>query len=112
MIDKGVQKLPFLIRSDINKYYLKMNNIIELNGLMGVKDEKVYAYLSTEPEKVRKALGLEIACTGADDNGAYNIYFDDEENICCEYMQRCVTKEFKKVETIEEAVSWMEGYFR
>lgn len=86
-----------------------MNNIIELNGLMG---GKVYAYFSTEPEKVRKALELEIACTGADNNGAYTIYFDYEENICCEYMQRCVTKEFKKVETIEEAVLWMEGYFR
>lgn len=46
-----------------------MNNIIELNGLMGVKDEKVFAYLSIEPEKVRKALEIEIACTGADDNG-------------------------------------------
>lgn len=112
MIDKGGLKLPFLIGSDINKYYFKMNRIVELSGLTGVKDEKVFAYLSTEPEKVRKALEIEIACTGADDNGAYNIYFDDEENICCEYMQRCVTKEFKKVETIEEAVLWMEGYFR
>lgn len=60
-----------------------MNRIVELSGLIGVKDEKVFAYLSIEPEKVRKALEIEIACTGADDNGAYNIYFDDEENICC-----------------------------
>lgn len=89
-----------------------MNRIVELSGLIGVKDEKVFAYLSTETGKVRKALEIEIACTGADDNGAYNIYFDDEENICCEYMQRCVTKEFKKVETIEEAVLWMESYFK
>jgi hypothetical protein len=91
-----------------------MNNIVELNGLMGVKGGKggkVYAYFSTEPEKVQNALELGIACTGADDNGAYNIYFDDEENICCEYMQRCVTKKFKKVGTIEEAVLWMESYF-
>lgn len=89
-----------------------MNNIVELNGLQGVKSEKVYAYFSTEPKEVQNALELGIACTGADDNGAYNIYFDDEENICCEYMQCRVTKEFKKVETIEEAVLWMEGYFR
>ena len=89
-----------------------MNNIVELNGLMGVKGGKVYAYFSTEPKEVRNALELGIACTGADNNGAYNIYFDDEENIYCEYMQRYVTKEFKKVETIEEAVLWMEGYFR
>lgn len=89
-----------------------MDNIIELNGLRGVNSRKVYAYFSTEPEKVQKALEIGIACTGADDNGAYNIYFDYEENICCEYMQRCTTKEFKKVETIEEAVLWMEGYFR
>lgn len=111
MIDKGGLKLPFLIGSDINKYYFKMNNIVELNGLQGVKSEKVYAYFSTEPEKVQKALELGIACTGADNNGAYNIYFDYEENICCEYMQRCITKELKKVETIEEAVLWMESYF-
>lgn len=58
-----------------------MNNIVELNGLQGVKSEKVYAYFSTEPKEVQNALELGIACTGADDNGAYNIYFDDEENI-------------------------------
>jgi hypothetical protein len=112
VIDKGALKLPFLSWLHIIKYYFKMNNIVELNGLQGVKSEKVYAYFSTEPKEVQNALELGIACTGADDNGAYNIYFDDEENICCEYMQRCVTKEFKKVETIEEAVLWMEGYFR
>lgn len=112
MIDKGALKLPFLSWLHIIKYYFKMNNVVELNGLQGVKSEKVYAYFSTEPKEVQNALELGIACTGADDNGAYNIYFDDEENICCEYMQRCVTKEFKKVETIEEAVLWMEGYFR
>lgn len=112
MIDKGALKLPFLSWLHIIKYYFKMNNIVELNGLQGVKSEKVYAYFSTEPKEVQNALELGIACTGVDDNGAYNIYFDDEENICCEYMQRCVTKEFKKVETIEEAVLWMEGYFR
>ena len=88
-----------------------MNNIVGLKGLIGVKNGKAYAYFSIEPEKVRNALELGIACTGADDNGAYNIYFDDEENICCEYMQRCVTKKFKKVGTIEEAVLWMESYF-
>lgn len=112
MIDKGALKLPFLSWLHIIKYYFKMNNIVELTGLMSVNSRKVYAYFSTEPEKVQKALELGIACTGADDNGAYNIYFDYEENICCEYMQRCVVKEFKKVETIEEAVLWMEGYFR
>lgn len=89
-----------------------MNNIVELTGLMGVNSRNVYAYFSTEPEKVQKALELGIACTGTDNNGAYTIYFDYEENICCEYMQRCIVKEFKKVETIEEAVLWMEGYFR
>lgn len=111
MIDKGALKLPFLSWLHIIKYYFKMNNIVELTGLMSVNSRNVYAYFSTEPKKVQKALELGIACTGADNNGAYTIYFDYEENICCEYMQRCIVKEFKKVETIEEAVSWMEGYF-
>lgn len=41
-----------------------MNNIVELNGLQGVKSEKVYAYFSTEPKEVQNALELGIACTG------------------------------------------------
>lgn len=89
-----------------------MERIVELRGLEGVYcSDVVHAYMSCNAEDVQNALELGIACTGADDNGAYNIYFDDEENICCEYMQRCVTKKFKKVGTIEEAVLWMESYF-
>ena len=34
-----------------------MNNIVELNGLQGVKSEKVYAYFSTEPKEVQNAPG-------------------------------------------------------
>lgn len=73
-----------------------MNNIVELNGLQGVKSEKVYAYFSTEPKEVQNALELGIACTGADDNGAYNIYFDDEENICCEYSSVVSRRSLKR----------------
>lgn len=82
-----------------------MNRIVELSGLIGVKDEKVFAYLSIEPEKVRKALEIEIACTGADDNGAYNIYFDDEENICCDSGT-----EWQKEKAIEALSSVLEDW--
>lgn len=90
-----------------------MERIVELRGLEGVYcSDVVHAYMSCNAEDVQKALEIGIPCTGANDYGAYNIYFDDYGRICFEYMQRCVTKEFKKVETIEEAVLWMEGYFR
>ena len=76
-----------------------MNNIVELNGLQGVKSEKVYAYFSTEPKEVQNALELGIACTGADDNGAYNIYFDDEETYAvntCSVVSRRSLKRWKQ----------------
>lgn len=74
---------------------MNMEPLIRLVGLKGCSGD-TYAYFSRDKENVKKALELGIACTGADDNGAYNIYFNDSEELCCEYMRYCVTKEFKK----------------
>lgn len=84
-----------------------MERIIELKGLKGVSNDVVHAYMSCNAEDVQKALEIGIPCTGANDCGAYDIYFDDEDRICCEYMQYCVTREYRYVESIEEAVDWM-----
>lgn len=84
-----------------------MEPLIRLRGCKGCSGD-LHAYMSCDKDNVRKALGLGIACTGANDNGAYNIYFDDEEELCCQYMRNCVTIEFKKVDSIEEAVEWMD----
>lgn len=84
-----------------------MRNIVELRGLEGVSSNVVHAYMSCNAEDVKKALEIGIPCTGANDYGAYNIYFDDEERICCEYMRNCVTREYRYAESIEEAVDWM-----
>lgn len=83
-----------------------MENLIRLEGCRGMIGA-IHAYMSCDESKVRKALELGISCTGANDYGSYNIYFDDEGEICCEYMQRCITKEFKVAQSISEAVEWM-----
>lgn len=36
--------------------------------------------------------------------------FDDYGRICFEYMQRCVTREYRYVESIEEAIDWMNRF--
>lgn len=87
-----------------------MERIVELRGLKEVSSDVVHAYMSCNAEDVQKALEIGIPCTGANDYGAYNIYFDDYGRICCEYMQCCVTKEYRYVESIEEAVDWMNRF--
>ena len=85
-----------------------MEPLIRLKGCKGCSGD-LHAYMSCDKKNVQKALELGIACTGANDSGAYNIYFDDEKILCCEYMRCCVTKEFKKVASIEDAVEWMDN---
>ena len=88
-----------------------MERIVELRGLEGVYcSDVVHAYMSCNAEDVQKALEIGIPCTGANDYGAYNIYFDDYGRICFEYMQRCVTREYRYVESIQEAIDWMNRF--
>mgnify|MGYP006979796909 CR=1 FL=1 len=84
-----------------------MEPLVRLRGCKGCSGD-LHAYMSCDKENVQKALELGIACTGANDNGAYNIYFDDSAELCCEYMRYCVQREFKKVVSVEEAVEWMD----
>lgn len=83
-----------------------MNDIVVLKGCKEVSGD-IYAYFTCDAGKALKALELGIPCTGADDKGAYNIYFNDDEEIICEYMTFCVTREIKKVSSMQEAVEWM-----
>lgn len=84
-----------------------MEPLIRLTGCKGVSGT-LHAYTSCNVDNVQKALELGIACTGANDNGAYNIYFDDEERLCCQYMRFCITKEFITVASIHDAIKWMD----
>lgn len=84
-----------------------MANIVKLTGCKEVSHD-IYAYFTCDAEKALKALELEIPCTGANSTGAYNIYFNDDEEIICEYMTYYVTREFKKVSSIQDAVEWMD----
>lgn len=84
-----------------------MEPLVRLRGCKGCSRD-LHAYMSCDKDNVRKALELGIACTGANDNGAYNIYFDDNAELCCQYMRYCVTREIRMVTSIEEAIEWME----
>lgn len=84
-----------------------MANIVKLTGCKEVSHD-IYAYFTCDAEKALKALELEIPCTGANNTGAYNIYFNDGGETICEYMTFCVTREFKKVSSIQDAVEWMD----
>ena len=44
-----------------------------------------------EGAALKKALELGIACTGADDNGAYNIYFNDSALRTTPKLVKCLS---------------------
>lgn len=48
-----------------------MEPLVRLEGCKGVRGI-LHAYMSCDTDNVRKALELGIACTGANDYGAYN----------------------------------------
>lgn len=84
-----------------------MNNIIKLTGCKEVSHD-IYAYFTSDTTIAKQVLKLGINCTGAMGDIAYNIYYNDKEELCCEYIQDCVILEFKKASSIQEAVKWMD----
>ena len=86
---------------------INMNNIVKLTACKEVSHD-IYAYLTNDVKKAIQALKLGINCTGAVEDREYNIYYNDNAELCCEYIEDCVIKELIKVSSIQEAAKWMD----
>ncbi|WP_195647311.1 hypothetical protein [Bacteroides ovatus] len=84
-----------------------MNNIVKLTACKEVSHD-IYAYFTNDVKKVKQALKLGINCTGVLGDRGYNIYYNDNAELCCEYIEDCVIKELKKVSSIQEAAKWID----
>lgn len=90
----------------------KEKPIGQLCGLPGVKRRKVDAYSINNTSDIESTIELGYACTSAGDNGAINVWKDDEGIIHGELMRYCVTVEkrtFTSYAEVEKCVNdWLE----
>ncbi len=75
----------------------------QLEGLPGVKRRTVDAYRINTTSDIEPTLELGYACTSAGDNGAINVWKDDDGIIRGELMRYCVTVEKRKFANYTEA---------
>ncbi len=81
-----------------------MGNLVGLEGTNGREMEAVFI---KKPSDIRKILRAGKGATTADDNGAINIWRDDEGMIRCDAMAYMRSLEKKKYKTLTEAEKWV-----
>lgn len=81
----------------------------KLVGLEGVSRDidALFIYKGSDIEVI---LNNDYAATDAQQNGAINIYKDDEGKIRCEAMAHFRSLEHKIFDTIEEAIVWTDEW--
>jgi hypothetical protein len=82
-----------------------------LKGLEGTSGEAVKAVFVTKVSKIEKALNEGKAVTCAGNNGALNIWKDDEGFIRCCFMRYQITLDERKYNNIKAAKLWFNKWF-
>lgn len=86
-----------------------------LNNLEGVSRENTYAVFVHTAEDVEELLSKNDAVTAAGDNGAFNIWKDDNGKIRCQAYCHYISigyKEYESMESIAEVVGWAKEMFK
>lgn len=90
----------------------KEKPICQLEGLPGVKRDKIDAYWFKDINDIEATLELGYACTSSGNNGAINVWKDDTGMIRGELMRHLVVVEkrtFVSYAEVEKCVSdWLE----
>ena len=81
-----------------------------LNGLKGTYIKEMEFEIFRKPSEISKILKKNKAAVAADDNGAINIWNDDEGFIRCESMRFCISLDVQKFSKIGDAKSWAEKW--
>jgi hypothetical protein len=81
-----------------------MGTLIGLPGISGKKLEAVF--IDDDYKNIRQIILDGNAATDAGDNGAINIWKDDNGRIRCEALQYLRTVESKSYKSIRSAINW------
>lgn len=84
-----------------------MGQLSDLKGTNGESIDTLFVHAGFEIDIV---LRNNMAVTAADNNGALNVWKDDEGNIRCEAMRYCRTLEEKTYKTVEQAIKWVDKW--
>lgn len=82
----------------------------QLQGLKGTDGRKIDCMFIESGKEIEVILQNNKAATAADNNGAINVYKDDEDNIRCEVMRYCKTLEEKTFKTFAPAIKWVDKW--
>lgn len=78
-----------------------------LKGLAGLSQEEIECLFIYEASDIKCILNNSKAGTAAGDNGAINVWYDDDRFIRCEAQRYCNTVESKKFKTFAPAIRWV-----
>lgn len=81
-----------------------------LSGLKGTDGKNIDCIFIDKGADIESVLGDGLAATTAGDNGAMNVYKDNDGNIRCEIMRYMRTIEEKVFTTTEQAVEWVDEW--
>jgi hypothetical protein len=79
---------------------------MQLQGLPGLKAKKIKAEYFKKISEIETNLNKNIAVTTAGDNGAINIWKDDEGKIRCESYSFCKTLDSQIYSNISNVNNW------
>lgn len=81
-----------------------------LSGLLGIRKKKLQAIrCRSRTDAIAILRAGYVATTTAGDKGAFTIHRDDEGKYHCDFMQFCMSKDYKVVESISAAAKWLKG---
>lgn len=86
---------------------IKLNRKFNLENLEGVRRKKVPAIYYEKQLPIKDILDKRIALTDSGQNGAFNIWKDDEGKIRCEAMRYGITFNKKKLVKMGEIKKWI-----
>ena len=79
----------------------------ELRGLSGIKKKAIDAVFIENEKEIEEILLSGKGATTAGENGAINIWMDDDKFIRCELNIYMRTMDSKKYKTFKEAQGWV-----
>ena len=82
----------------------------KLVGLEGTTETERDCLFIEKASEIEVVLRNGYAASSADDNGAINIWVDDEGKYRCVSMRWCVTQESRIYKKISSAINWAEKW--
>ena len=78
----------------------------QLHDLEGIKKKKIACEFFRKPSQIKSILDSGKAATAADENGALNVWKDDDGFFRCTAMRRMMTIDEQRFSNLKDAKQW------